>query len=46
VPRAKQAGATVVIVNGGPTEMDGLADAALQGEIGTILPALVGRSQS
>ena len=41
VPQAKQAGAKVVIVNGGPTEMDGIADAVLQGEIGTILPALV-----
>ena len=30
VPRAKAAGARVVIVNGGPTEMDGLADAVLQ----------------
>jgi NAD-dependent deacetylase len=42
VPRAKQMGAMVVIVNGAPTEMDGLADAVLHGEIGTILPALVG----
>jgi NAD-dependent deacetylase len=41
VPQAKQAGARVVIVNGGPTEMDGIADAVLHGEIGTILPALV-----
>lgn len=42
VPRAKSTGARVVIVNGGPTEMDAIADAVLQGPIGTILPALVG----
>ena len=44
VPRAKKAGARVVIVNGGPTEMDGLADAVLHGQIGEILPRLVHRS--
>ena len=31
----------MVIVNGGPTEMDRLADAVLTGPIGEILPALV-----
>lgn len=41
VPRAKSAGARVVIVNGGPTEMDAIADAVLQGSIGDILPALI-----
>ena len=41
VPRAKKAGARVVIVNGDPTEMDGLAAAVLRGPIGEILPALV-----
>lgn len=41
VPRAKGVGARVVIVNGGPTEMDGLADAVLQGPIGEILPDLI-----
>jgi NAD-dependent deacetylase len=41
VPRAKQSGARVVIVNGGPTEMDAVADSVLQGPIGTILPRLV-----
>ena len=41
VPRAKANGARVVIVNAGPTEMDGLADAVLNGPIGEILPALV-----
>ena len=44
VPVAKSAGARVVIVNGGPTEMDVIADAVLHGPIGTILPALVGSS--
>ena len=42
VPRAKAAGARIVIVNAGPTEMDGLADAVLNGQIGDILPRLVG----
>ena len=41
VPRAKKAGARVVIVNADPTEMDGLADAVLNGQIGDILPVLV-----
>jgi NAD-dependent deacetylase len=43
VPRAKKAGARVVIVNGDPTEMDGLADAVLNGQIGDILPRLLER---
>jgi len=42
VPRAKAAGARIVIVNAGPTEMDGLADAVLNGQIAEILPRLVG----
>ena len=42
VPRAKSAGARVVIVNGSPTEMDGAADVVVQGSISEILPALVG----
>jgi len=41
VPRAKAAGATVVIVNGQETAMDRYADWLLTGEIGDILPALV-----
>ena len=41
VPVAKAAGARVVIVNGGPTEMDSLADAVLNGPIGELLPAVV-----
>jgi NAD-dependent deacetylase len=41
VPLAKSHGATVVIVNGGPTEMDDLADIRLEGSISDILPALV-----
>jgi NAD-dependent deacetylase len=44
VPRAKRAGARVVIVNGGPTDMDGVADVVIRGEIGVVLPALVGPS--
>jgi NAD-dependent deacetylase len=42
VPIAKRAGATVIIVNGQPTEMDRHADHVLIGQIGDILPALVG----
>jgi len=34
-------GATLVIVNREPTPLDGLADAVLHGEAGTLLPALV-----
>jgi NAD-dependent deacetylase len=41
VPRAKAAGARVVIVNGEPTHMDRFADALLIGPIGELLPALV-----
>ena len=41
VPAAKAKGARVVIVNAGPTEMDGLADAVLNGSIGDLLPAIV-----
>jgi NAD-dependent deacetylase len=41
VPVAKDAGARVVILNAEPTEMDGLADAVLQGLISEILPRLI-----
>lgn len=41
VPRAKSAGARVVIVNGDATAMDRYADVLLTGRIGDILPALV-----
>jgi NAD-dependent deacetylase len=41
VPRAKAAGAKVVIVNGGPTEMDRYADAVVNGDISEVLPGLV-----
>ncbi len=42
VPIARSAGARVVILNGEPTEMDGLADAVVRGKIGEVLPVLVG----
>lgn len=42
VPTAKEAGARVVIINAEPTDMDGLADAVLRGQISALLPALVG----
>ena len=41
VPRAKAAGARVLIVNGDATAMDQYADVLLTGRIGDILPALV-----
>jgi NAD-dependent deacetylase len=41
VPVARSAGATVVIVNAEPTEMDHLADHVLRGQIAQILPYLV-----
>jgi NAD-dependent deacetylase len=41
VPRAKAAGARVVIVNGEPTKMDRYADAVLLGQISEVLPRLV-----
>ncbi len=40
VPLAAAAGADVVIVNGGPTAMDALADVVLHGSISEVLPAL------
>ena len=43
VPLAKANGAHVVIVNGGPTEMDDLADVRLEGSISELLPAIVQR---
>ena len=41
VPRAVHSGAAVVIVNGGPTEMDAEADVVVNGSISEILPLLV-----
>lgn len=41
VPRAKAAGARVVIVNGQPTGMDRYADAVLIGSLSELLPALM-----
>lgn len=42
VPRAHQAGARVIIVNGEPTRMDHLADAVIGGSISEVLPDLIG----
>jgi NAD-dependent deacetylase len=41
VPLAKRARARIVIINGGETEMDALADALLRGSIGALLNRLV-----
>lgn len=42
VPRAKSAGARVVIVNAEPTGFDDIADVVIQDRIGEVLPALIG----
>ncbi len=42
VPRAKASSAKVIIVNGDETGMDRFADHLLFGQIGAVLPALVG----
>jgi NAD-dependent deacetylase len=42
VPRAKESGARVVIVNAEETAMDEVADVVLRGSIGTVLPAVCG----
>ena len=43
IPRlAKAAGARLVIANREPTPLDGIADVVVRGEIGAVLPALVG----
>jgi NAD-dependent deacetylase len=41
VPVAVRHGAAVVILNGGPTEMDDLADVVVRGSISEVLPALI-----
>jgi NAD-dependent deacetylase len=41
VPIAAQAGAAVVIVNGGPTDLDSLADVVVNGSISELLTAMV-----
>jgi NAD-dependent deacetylase len=46
VPVARGCGARIVIVNGAPTEMDGLADAVLRGPIGELLPRLLASDAS
>lgn len=46
VPRAKAAGATIVILNGDETGMDRYADHLLRGSIGEILPQLVAADQT
>lgn len=42
VPVARRSGASVVIVNGSPTEMDDLAHVVVRGSISEVLPSLVG----
>ena len=43
VPLAKRAGASVIIMNGSSTAMDELADVALQGALGELVPRVVAR---
>jgi NAD-dependent deacetylase len=40
VPRAKAAGAALIIVNGQPTEMDNRADVVINAGISDVLPLL------
>jgi NAD-dependent deacetylase len=42
VPIASRSGAAIVIVNGVPTDLDGLADVVVNGSISEILPQLTG----
>ena len=42
LPRAKNSGAKVIIVNGQPTEMDHYADVVLNSEISEVLPQICG----
>jgi NAD-dependent deacetylase len=42
VPRARAAGAQVVILNGESTRMDRFADVLVLGQLGELLPAIVG----
>lgn len=42
VPTAVQAGRTVVVVNGSPTDMDDLADVVVRGSISELLPTILG----
>ena len=41
VPRAKAAGARILILNAGPTGFDDAADLVIQQRIGDVLPAIV-----
>jgi NAD-dependent deacetylase len=41
VPTAHQAGASVIIVNAEPTEMDDLADVVVRGSISQVLPGMI-----
>jgi NAD-dependent deacetylase len=45
VPRAKAAGARLVIINADETPFDSLADAVIHQRIGDVLPAIVGDSR-
>jgi NAD-dependent deacetylase len=44
VPRARAAGARIIIVNGEPTKLDHYADAVLVGSISELLPMLIDAS--
>jgi NAD-dependent deacetylase len=46
VPRARDAGVPVVILNGGPTEMDHRATVVVQGSISDLLPQMLGMGRS
>jgi len=43
---AKQSGARLILINRDPTPLDEAADLVIRGEIGAVLPAIVGRAPS
>jgi len=46
IPRyAKESGAKLIIINLGPTELDGYADIRIEGKAGEIMPEIIARSR-
>jgi NAD-dependent deacetylase len=45
VPRARSAGACIIVINAEPTSFDEVADAVIRQRIGDVLPAIVGSEE-
>jgi NAD-dependent deacetylase len=45
VPRARSAGARIIVINAEPTSFDEVADAVIRQRIGDVLPAIVGSEE-